>query len=212
MPIEGEHALAPFSVFCADVGSIKNEKFGWAASFADGTRKSGASIEDFALAIAQELSKGRKVAIGFECPLFVPIRADPMLVNSARNGEGNRSWSAGAGTGALATGLVEVLWTLNAVARHSARRPRATFDWAEFQEEDCVFLWEAFVTSTAKGTSHFHDAQIAVEAFRDALPNPQEKNAIKEAEVLSLVGAAALRAGWATDSETLSEQCIVIKA
>jgi len=212
MPVEGDQALAPFSVFCADVGSIKNDRFGWAASFADGTEDSGRNIEDFARATASELSRGRKVAIGFECPLFVPMRADPMLVNSARTGEGNRSWSAGAGAGALATGLVEVLWTLNAVAKHLARLPRATFDWAEFQKEDCVFLREAFVTSSAKGDSHCHDAQIAVEAFRDALPNPGKKNAIEESEVLSLVGAAALRAGWATDAGTLSQRCIVIKA
>lgn len=212
MPVEDKQALAPFSVFCADVGSIKNDRFGWAASFADGTENSGRSIEDFARAAASELSNGRKVAIGFECPLFVPMRADPMLVNSARTGEGNRSWSAGAGAGALATGLVEVLWTLNAVARNWGRLPRATFDWAEFQKEDCVFLWEAFVTSSAKGSSHCHDAQVAVEAFRDALPNPEDRNAIEESEVFSLIGAAALRARWATDADTLSQRCIVIKA
>ena len=89
------------SVFCADIGSIKAKKFGWAAVLASEESISGSSIEELAARIADEISSNRKVAIGFECPLFVPVRSDAVRVNAA--GEGNRSWSAGAGTGALAT-------------------------------------------------------------------------------------------------------------
>ena len=91
------------SVFCADIGSIKAKKFDWAAVLASEESISGSSIEELAARIADEISSNRKVAIGFECPLFVPVRSDAVRVNAARAGEGNRSWSAGAGTGALAT-------------------------------------------------------------------------------------------------------------
>lgn len=200
------------AVFCADVGSIKQKKFGWAGVLPDGTEISGTNIEEYAVEIARQIKNKTKVAIGFECPLFVPMRSDPVEVNSARKGEGNRSWSAGAGTGALATGLVEVLWVMNEISRIIGNPPKVAFQWPSFLETESVFLWEAFVTSTAKGTGHTQDAQIAVAHFKDSLADITRANAINETEVLSLVGAAALRAGWATDIAVLSEQCLVIKA
>ncbi len=201
------------SIFCADVGSIKAKKFGWAADTPDQIGiQLGTDIELFAKLISSSISDGRKVAIGFECPLFVPMRNDPILVNSARKGEGNRSWSAGAGTGALATGLVEVLWVLNTVASLQGQPPKAGLSWATFRNSDSVFLWEAFVTSVSKGTGHAEDAAIAIECFKSALPDMDDANAIEESSVLSLVGAAALRAGWSDNIGILSEPCLVIKA
>jgi hypothetical protein len=200
------------SIFCADIGSIKKKKFGWAAKFSDARNHVDDSIEDFAQHIADEIKRKSKVAIGFECPLFVPIRSDPQNVNSARFGEGNRSWSAGAGTAALATGLVEVLWVMNKINKLLGAAPKAEFDWLEFQNSESVFLWEAFVTSTAKGAGHREDAKIAVTQFSKSLPDPWSANAIQIENVLSLVGAAALRAGWSANIEALSKQCLVIKA
>lgn len=202
-----------FAIFCADVGSIKAKKFGWAADTPDRNDiQLGTDIELFAELISASISDGSKVAIGFECPLFVPMRNDPVLVNSARKGEGNRSWSAGAGTGALATGLVEVLWVLNKVASILGQPPKAEFSWEAFRKTDSVFLWEAFVTSVSKGAGHAEDAAIAIECFKAALPDIDGANAIEESSVLSLVGAAALRAGWSDNIEILSEPCLVIKA
>ena len=212
MPKRNRKLVNNIAVFCADVGSIKQNKFGWAASYPDGTNPSGSSIEEFAKRISEQIQASKKVAIGFECPLFVPVRTDPVSVNSARNGEGNRSWSAGAGTGALATGLVEVLWVMNAVSRILGKSPKASFSWLDFMRTNSVFLWEAFVTSEAKGSGHAHDAKIAVSHFNKSMPNPEGNNAIQEPEVFSLIGAAALRAGWANNVNVLSEQCLVIKA
>lgn len=200
------------SVFCADVGSIKAKKFGWAARLSDGRSLLGQDIEEFAGSIADEIKRARKVALGFECPLFVPMRDDPVLVNGARKGEGNRSWSAGAGTGALATGLVEILWVMNRVKHILGQPPIAEVDWARFLSTDSVFLWEAFVSSKAKGGGHSDDANIAIQHFLAALPDPSVKSAIEEEPILSLVGAAALRAGWCDDVSILSQQCTVIKA
>jgi hypothetical protein len=55
------------------------------------------------------------VALGFECPLFVPLNLQPEALTTARSGEGSRPWSAGAGCGALATGLVQVAWILRKI-------------------------------------------------------------------------------------------------
>jgi hypothetical protein len=204
--------ITDLSVLCADVGSIKANKFGWAGTLACGSEVEGSCIERFAHQIADELRTGKKLAIGFECPMFVPVRKDPARVNSARQGEGNRSWSAGAGTGALATGLVEMVWVMNRVNELLERTPSATFRWADFLESDSTYLWEAFVTSSAKGARHIEDARIAVERFRSALPEPESANAVHEENVLSLAGAAAIRTGWASSPKVLSEPCLVIKA
>lgn len=111
---------------------------------------------------------------------------EPLRLGAARPGEGNRSWSAGAGSGALATGIVEVAWLLSELHR---RRPEASFhlDWAEFvQAGHGLFLWEAFITDRAKGTTHDDDAAVAVAAFRDALPDPRIANAVSAERPLSL--------------------------
>lgn len=94
-------------VWVADVGSIKMNKFGWCRATYDRTLIQGTDITDFADGIANDLSSGNRVALGFECPLFVPIPDNPIRLTKARAGEGNRSWSAGAGSGALSTGLTE---------------------------------------------------------------------------------------------------------
>jgi hypothetical protein len=140
------------------------------------------------------------------------VRKDPVIVNSARNGEGSRSWSAGAGTGALATGLVEVIWVFNRLSELLDTKPAVTFDWEEFQAKESIFLWEAFVTSSSKGKDHADDAKISVATFMNALPDPTTINAINESDVFSLIGAAALRTGWCNDLSLLNQPCLVVKA
>jgi hypothetical protein len=173
----------------------------------------GNSIEDLVSGVAEKITSGAKVALGFECPLYVPLRDEPMLLTKARTGEGNRSWSAGAGCGALATGLVEVTWLLERIRAKTPKSAAAFLDWRAFEKADAgLFLWEAFVSGKAKGSGHAHDAEIAVQKFRVALPNPELANAITEQRVLSLVGASMLRAGWSASVQHLSERCLVIKA
>ena len=173
---------------------------------------SGSDIEHLAQNVVAQIREKCKVAIGFECPLFVPVRKDPQDVNAARSGESNRSWSAGAGTGDLATGLVELLWVMNKVNEGLGHPPEIAVRWNDFLGSDAVFIWEPFVTSTAKGNDHRHDARIAITHFLRSLPVPWSKNAIQESNVLSLLGAAALRAGWTKNVDILSEPCLVRKA
>lgn len=200
-------------IFCADIGSVKAGRFGWFGADPDGRPVPGRSIEDLASAVAEKITCGAKVALGFECPLYVPLRDDPVLLTKARTGEGNRSWSAGAGCGALATGLVEVTWLLEQIKTKTPKSSAAFLNWKAFETSyGGLFLWEAFVSGKAKGSGHAHDAEIAVRKFQAALPNPELSNAISEQSVLSIIGASMLRAGWSTNVQQLSEPCLVIKA
>jgi len=137
-----------------DVGSVRRPGgFAWAT--ADETRHGQDDPSALGAAIFEALSIGRKVALAVECPLAVPV-PEPSLVDwihlgRARSGEGNRSWSAGAGTGALATGLVQLAWLCSFIQTRSHHAVRATTQLGKFLTEDFeLFLCEAMVTSDGK--------------------------------------------------------------
>ena len=202
-------------IFCADVGSVSNGKFGWARSDLPSasdqthdTSKPSALVD----AVCADLGAGRPVALGFECPLFVPVPTEQEALGRARAGEGSRSWSATAGTNAMATGLVQAAWVLDAIRVRHPREP-LTPDWAAFVAVgQGLFIWEAFVTSTAKGASHVDDAAIAVAAFTEALPDPRSASSISAERPLSLVGAAAIWSGWSGGDDLLHVAPLVIRA
>jgi hypothetical protein len=198
-------------VYCADVGSIAGGKFGWAGKSRDWSA-SGTSIEELGRSIARDLDVGSPVALGFECPLFVPFVADSSRLGCGREGEGARPWSAHAGASSLATGLVQVAWLLNRIKLDATQPHSAFLSWADFGVEyRGLFLWEAFVSAASKRESHVADACAAVDAFIDALPDPL--SCIQcGGDVYSLIGAAILRTGWTTNVTVLSEPCIVIRA
>jgi len=203
-------------VYCADIGSVPKHRFGWARAESDEAaierHRSGTEIVDLVEAVAEDLAAGRAVALGFECPLYLPVPEQPLRLGAARPGEGNRSWSAGAGAGALATGLAQVAWILDELRRR-APDTDTHLEWNEFARAGRgLFLWEAFVTDRAKATTHVDDATVAVTAFRAALPNPAAANAVTAERPLSLLGAALLWSGWSDNSELLHAPCLVVKA
>lgn len=203
------------SIYCADIGSVALNRFGWAAHRApDNARMMSGSIADLVGEVAKDLSAGLSVALGFECPLFVPLPDDPVRLTRARAGEGNRPWSAGAGAGALATGLTETTWILTRLRERLACEPSVFFDWGRFGDssEGALLLWEAFISGKAKGTRHIDDASAGVDAFLTSLPDPATRNLIKEERVFSLIGASLLRAGWQVPPSILSEPCLVLAA
>jgi len=201
-------------IFCADIGSIQKGNFGWASCDPEcNSLCSGTSIEDFAQQIVDELRQGRSVALGFECPLFVPFRESPVELTRARVGEGSRPWSAAGGAGSLATGLTETVWVLSQIHASISPEPALYFCWQKFAEAGSgLLLWEAFVTGAIKADSHEGDAMLAVRAFASSLPNPNTKNIIEEPEVFSLIAASALRSGWLDASSLVNVPCLVIAA
>jgi hypothetical protein len=202
-------------VFCADVGSVKAGNFGWARSEPQthtGVDCDSSSPVHLADAVVDELHAGRPVALGFECPLFVPVPVDAAALGTGRVGEGNRPWSAGAGTGALATGLVQAAWVLASIR---TRCPDETLhlDWPAFAAKSRgLLLWEAFVSAAAKGKTHMDDATIAVAAFSNVLPDPATASTVSAERPLSLAGAVALWSGWLDDRLALHQSPLVIRA
>jgi len=204
------HRIESLITVCADVGSVAKGNFGWwSSSGACGDRPSG-----LASYIAEALNDGSPVALGFECPLFVPLVQDELLLTSARPGEGSRPWSVGAGCGSLTTGLVQVAWVLQEIRKRLDGEPQAYLSWEEFEAAGSgLFLWEAFVTGKAKGDSHTADAKLGATSFINSLPIPQRFNSvICESGVYSLVGAALLRTKWSSDTQLLFQPCLVLRA
>ncbi len=200
---------SPLLTACADVGSVAAGNFGWWSSDGD----SGREPSTLAASVAVALNSNRPVALGFECPLFVPFGEDESQLTRARPGEGSRPWSAGAGCGVLATGLVQVAFVLRAI-RALLNSPRAAhLDWEAFGKAPSgLFLWEAFVSGKSKSSTHVADAQSAAVAFTQSLPDPRAVNAVTcVTPVYSLIGAAMLRTGWSQSSEVLAQACLVIK-
>jgi len=209
----------PLIVHCADIGSVSRGNFGWARLAIDepsAACTTGHDIGKFADAIATDLNSEAHVAVGFECPLFVPIPEDPEGLTSARPGEGDRAWSAGAGAGSLATGLTETVWILDRVKRNVSVAPAVFVKWQPFRSATAgLFVWEAFVTKAAKAAkapTHPRDAKLAVLSFRDSLPELEQRNAVVcVGRVRSLIGAALLQAGWAKELTWLAESRLVLR-
>ncbi len=202
------------TIYCADIGSVAAGRFAWYGNGEQGVSRHSASMEDLAAAVAEDLVSGVPAALGFECPLFVPLADQPTDLTAARSGDGNRPWSAGAGCGALTTGLVQVAWILSRIREQAGENHRAFLNWSAFSRvASGLFLWEAFVTGTAKREGHAADAQAAVEAFNAAIQASGPESAVScSGQVYSLVGAALLRTGWSTDISLLSCPCVVIRA
>lgn len=202
-------------VFAVDVGSVKKGNFGWCRAYIDfenNSLYSSSSIEELIACISDDMNSGMKVALGFECPLTLNLPEMPDNLTSARRGEGDRAWCASAGCGALAVGLVESAWILKGISEKNTRRIIPTLNWENFISSDVnLFLWEAFVTSKAKGKSHEEDAIISVKTFLDAYPNIGQASAIRNENPYSLIGASVLRAGLSSDAYLLRQDCIVIK-
>ena len=134
-------------------------------------------------------------------------------MTKARLGEKDRPWCAGAGSGALATGLTEYVWIFERIHKSSQIEILPTFDFNELVYGKAnLFIWEAMVTRLQKGDSHADDAEIASGSFWDNYSNIDAANAIKVANPFSLVGAGLLRARLTNDIEFLFKSCIVLIA
>ena len=205
------------AVYAIDVGSIPRRRLGWARADSPGGRvdpeAQETDIEQLVLVAARDLTAGRPVALGFECPLYVPVPDKAKSLGRARPGEANRAWSAGAGSGAMATGIVQAAWTLRAL-RAKAPTAAAYLRWSDFEKAgQGLFLWEAFVSAKAKAKgSHPDDAAVAVKRFCELLPDPTAADEVSAEHPLSLIAAAALWSGWLEDVEELRRSCLVVKA
>lgn len=198
-------------VWSVDIGSVLHHHLGWCRAVTAQNFQTGTEIIELANGVARDLSVGRQVALGLECPLFVPITKNPLDLTKARPGEKDRPWSAGAGSGALATGLTECVWIFEKIREQVTVVINPTFNWKAFDSHQYnLFVWEALISKNSKGNSHMEDARIAAQAFWLNYPKIEEANAVIAPNPYSLAGAAFLRAGLSNDLQFLFEPCIVI--
>lgn len=163
-------------VVCVDVGSVRRGKFAWYSN----ARRHGSNPDTLVAYLHTLRESGDRVALGFECPAWIPVPQDAIDLGAKRNGEGRYPWSAGAGAGALATGLAQIAWTLKNLAHseQSQSRMKATEltvttsreRWNTAKAGEWL-LWEAFVPGDRKPASdaakqHIADARAGVDAFK----------------------------------------------
>ena len=203
-------------VYVADAGSVSKGNFHWVSPASN--EEDSDKIEELAVSIVSQLEAGRKVALGYESPLFVPLPKTSEKLGKSRDGEctpetGNRPFNAGAGASLFATGIQSLVWVLN---RIKCLRPvtTASTSLVHFRSGDAdMLVWEAFVSGSekAKPPCHVGDAKLAMEAFNAAMQSDLYVSAIRDEIVFSLVGAAILRAGLSNDLTLLRQPCLVLR-
>lgn len=119
--------------------------------------------------------------------------------------------------GALATGLAQVTWVLAEVRSllgSDAGSVKVAQDVDAFEKiaGACLFVWEAFVSSSAKGANDQEDAEIGAKAYRLSREAGAQSDVRCEGSSLSLIGVALARAGWINDVESLSREVYVVRA
>ncbi len=195
------------AIFAADVGSRK--KFGWAGAPGD---QCGNSTGGLAKAMVRMGRDGYRISLGFECPLSIPCPGTEMGLGMQRQGEKGKPWSAGAGPNAAMVGMQQLCWLLGRLKGSLDRNKRATVCWGKFQSGRFkLFLWEAFITGSAKTGTHVGDARKAVQTFVAALPDPREANAVTCKKPVSIAGMALLWSGWSSDLALLRKPVLVLK-
>lgn len=221
-------AVRRLVVYCSDIGSIGEGNFAWVRAKCDWrgghfaydqepTREGKHSdIDALADWVRRDLSEDHPVALGFECPLFFPVRKNAEDLTKCRAFEGDRpwsegkwSWSAAAGAQALVTGLPQVLYLLRVIRRSVPAHSRldAHLSWNSFKAAGRgLLIWEAFVPGKLK---HLAAAKRGIRYFVGGLTRDPEYHG---KPVQSLVGGALLSTRWRRDLGVLGEPCIVVDA
>jgi hypothetical protein len=190
-----------------DIGKLSN--LGWAVE-GPTVNQSGTDIDLFIDALARAINVG-PLALGFEAPMFVPYGRERSGLDKAREGEGDRAFSASVGASVLTKGLVIVPYILEQL-RHRAKSARPTFKWREPLSDGDLLLFEAFVTHVGKSAGHEECARLAIRQFpREWDERAAFKSAISDPHTLNLLGAMILRVGWTNELTMLSEPCLVVR-
>jgi hypothetical protein len=117
------------NIAVVDIGK-PSANFAWA--MVGDTTAEGNDIDVCVERFAAALRIG-PLALGFEAPMFIPIRTDPKRLTAARSGEfgkglPSRLFSASAGATVVVTGLVVVSYVLETL-RPLVPEASVTLDW-----------------------------------------------------------------------------------
>ncbi|MUM76882.1 hypothetical protein GKC30_04455 [Pseudodesulfovibrio sp. F-1] len=199
--------MATAYVLAIDVG--KAENLGWADS--EGNRGGYTTLEEQLAYAGAKLADGQPVALGFEAPIWVPLRDDLTTFNKSRGdleSSLNRPWSASAGCTVTAQALALMPLCLNVLKSALNGDIPATTVPATWFRDGGLLVWEAFVSGKHKGNDHADDADLAVKAFMDR--GDRLDSDIPDQPAFSMAAAALLATKWAVRSEELTAPSIVI--
>ena len=200
-------------VYACDIGSVKSGTFAWARNVSrDSAPTASVDIDDLIAAVTRDVANGLPIALGFEAPLFLPVPDESSQLNSGRTGETSRSMFAPAGAAVTTLGVHESAWIFKQLRAALPADMSLTFDWTtiDYKPKE-IFIWEAFVSSTAHSDTHKRDAATAVQYFLANIANLDAVNAVTCSNPLSLISAAALWSGWITDIGALHIPCLVLR-
>lgn len=190
-----------------DIGKLEN--LGWVVEGPTISR-AGTDIEVFIEVLVTAMNMG-PLALGFEAPMFVPYGRSLSDLDKARQGDGDRAFSASVGASVLTKGLVIVPYILERL-RQGVRHAEPTFGWREPLSHGDLLLLEAFVTHMGKSASHEECARMALNGFpRGFESRASFESAVSDTCTLNLLGAILLRMGWTDDLSVLAEPCMVVR-
>lgn len=181
------------------------------------TSAEGTDLDECVKRLGSALCDG-PLALGFEAPMYVPVRSVPDDLTKARTGECvdgvNRPFSASAGSTVTVTAMVVVPYVL-AGLRRLVPTGHATVDWTKYLPEPRgLLLFEAFVTNQRKSTDtrHVEDARLAASHLFELVSSGSAvSSAVAEPSCFSMLGAMMLRTGWSADPNVVSEECLVVR-
>jgi hypothetical protein len=214
-------------VVAVDIGSVgQSSKFAWAAFDAPGRDliAAGTDPETAVSALVPGLVSGARAALLLEAPMSVPVPdGQPgawRKLGKARDGEGNRPWSAGAGAAALATGLVQGAWMLRQLALTVPGLAATTQPRSWRLGGVPLLLAEAFITAAGKpeplpAGQDAADAAAAGLALAEMLDGSGPLTSTVRCapqEPFNLLAAMALWAGLQIDPAELHAEVLVVAA
>ena len=201
-------------VYACDIGSVKSGTFAWARNTSmNNTPIASPDIDGLISSIVRDATSGASISLGFEAPLFLPVPDSSAELNSGRTGESDRSMFAPAGAAVTTISVHESAWILKRLrALLPAKVPLSMDGHATWRSQpQKLFVWEAFVSSTAHSDTHERDAATAVQYFLDNENDLDSVNAVTCNNPLSLIAAAALWSGWLSDIGSLHSSCLVLR-
>jgi hypothetical protein len=214
-------------VVAVDIGSVRPpSRFAWAAFDAPGRDlvNSGTNPESAVSALVPGLLAGAQATLLLEEPMSVPVPGGQLDawrgLGQARRGEGNRPWSAGAGAGALATGLAQGAWMLRQLPVMVPGLTTSTQAEVWRRGDAHLLLAEAFIAASGKpeplpAGQHAADAVAAGLAMVEVLDSSEplvSSVCCWPRDSFSLLAAMALWAGLRIDPGELRAEVLVVAA
>lgn len=203
-----------------DIGSVARGRFAWAAIDAPALTlvKQGPDPETAVRALAEGLEAGGRAALVLEAPVAVPVPPGWQDLGRARDGDGDRAWSATAGACALATGLAQAAWLLARLKEiHPDTAATTRPDRWTSPDGPRLLLAEALVSGAGKPVPtaagpHAADAEAAARGLAERLPDLSSDVHCAPHRPFNLFAAAALWAELDIPPEELRTEVLVVRA